>query len=155
MHEPSRAHADGSLQVGYKGHALFRHPGHDGQNGLPGRRVEPFQIRGIDHSQFMVSHNRRDVAGYDLLHDRFGFRAVADHIAETDDCIDPVFFDVIENFVQGLHVAMDIGDDGYSHGCCIASYRERFKISVCPFYAYVKYHITFQYHIISSLPKKM
>ena len=90
-----------------------------GQDGLPGSRVEPFQIGGIDDGQFMIAHNRRDVARYNPLHHRLGFGAVADHVSEADDRINVGFIDIIEDLPQGFHVAMDIGNNGYPHNFCV------------------------------------
>lgn len=63
----------------------------------------------------MISANRGKVLRHETIRGRCREKTTLEKIAEVDGQIDLAATDVIENFIEGLNVAVDVGQLGYTH----------------------------------------
>ena len=73
-----------------------------------GRRIEAI---GIEHGPLIVVAQQDDAALHDQIDAFAGIGTVADDITQAVDFLDLVLFDVLEDGLQCLKVAMNIAND--------------------------------------------
>jgi hypothetical protein len=64
----------------------------------------------------MVAHQAQLAALGHQLGALVGLRAVADHVAQAPDLLDPGLVDRGQHGLGGREIAVDVGEDGDSHG---------------------------------------
>ena len=86
--------------------------------GRCGDRIEGLdRIEARDGLVVVAADDRQGLEGQDLGDDLVRGGAVADKVAEEDIVIDLLLLDGLEDRLEGLHVAVDVGEDQVAHGC--------------------------------------
>src|SRR5262249_24103714 len=71
------------------------------------RRIETFRI---EHGALVVVAQQHDLAIHDEIDALPGIGAIAHNVSQAVDLLDALLFDVFQDGLQGLQIAMDIAD---------------------------------------------